>query len=105
MRSIKDILRRSREIDKNLGRYAGALSRFIWPWRELYLLIVIVSLCIFDYLSTYAVLELNGSNNIYEIGRLAAWALEQGGFLFLLAVDIAAVAAISLIALGSRYLY
>jgi hypothetical protein len=104
-KSIKAILNKSREIDRGLGRYAEAISYFLWPWQELRLLIVIGSLCIIDYFSTYAALALSSNNNIYERGHLAAWALENGGFLFLLVIDIVAVVVISIVALVIRYLY
>ena len=104
-RSAKAILSKSREIDKSLGRYAEALSRFLWPWRELWLLIVIGLLAAFDYASTYVLLEMSGKNNAYESGRLAIWALERGGFPFLFVVDIVAAGVVSLAAFTARYLY
>jgi len=104
-KSTKAILNKSRRIDRSLGRYAEALSRFLWPWRELWLLIVIGLLAILDFTSTYALLELSGKNNFYESGRLAIWALEIGGFPFLFVVDIAAAGVISLAAFTARHLY
>ncbi len=104
-RSAGAILRKSREIDRGLGRYAEVLSRFLWPWRELWLLVVVGSLSILDFVSTYALLELSGKEQVYESGYLASWALEKGGFGFLFLVDIAAAVVIILVALASRYLY
>jgi hypothetical protein len=104
-KSYRDRLNKAREIDKGLGRYAERLSRFIWPWRELWLLAVAGSLSILDFLSTYALLGLSGKVDVYESGRLAVWALDKGGFFLLLLVDVVVVGALSLAALVVRYVY
>lgn len=104
-RSAKAMLDKSREIDTGLGQYVERLSRLMWPWRETWLLVVVGSLFVFDYVSTYAVLELSGKTDVYESGRLASWALERGGFPFLFLVDVVAASVFSIAALVSRYLY
>jgi hypothetical protein len=104
-KSAKSILIRSQEIDRGMGQYAERLSRFLWPWPERWLLVVVGVLCVLDFMSTYAVLELSGRSNVYERGNLAAWALVVGGFPFLLLVDAIGVVTLSVVALVSRHLY
>jgi hypothetical protein len=104
-KSYKDRLVRARAIDKGLGRYAEKLSRLIWPWRELWMSVAVGSLSILDFLSTYVLLGLSGKIGVYESGRLAVWALDRGGFPFLLLVDVVVAGALLLAALASRYMY
>ena len=96
---------RSREIDRDLGRYAEMLSRWLWPWREIWLLVVVGSLFVLDYTSTYVLLELSGKKDVYESGRISSWALENGGFFFLFMVDVVTIGVLSLVALAVRYAY
>jgi hypothetical protein len=104
-KSFSAVMDKSREIDRGFGRYAEKLSRYIWPWRELWLLAVVGVLISLDYASTYAMLELNRNKDIYESGPLAAWALQMGGFYYLLLIDIVAASILSLLALIVRYFY
>jgi hypothetical protein len=104
-RPDKDGRVRAREIDQGLGLYAEKISRYIWPWNELRLLIVVTILSFFDYSSTFTLLRLSGKTGVIEAGRIAGWALDIGGFGFLLLIDIAAVAVLSVTALIARYLY
>ena len=98
-------LLRAREIDRDLGQKAEKASRWIWRWRENWLLVVVGSLATADFLSTYAILKLSGKTNVYESGVIANWALERGGWGFLFLIDFFAAAALSLIACIFRYLY
>jgi hypothetical protein len=66
---------------------------------------VVGSLAMADFLSTYTILELSGKTNVYESGLIASWALERGGWEFLLLIDFAAATALILIAGISQYLY
>jgi hypothetical protein len=104
-KSARDILNKSREIDRGFGQHAEKLSRFIWPWQEHWLWLVVGSLAILDFTSTYILLDVSGKNNVYESGRLAIWALDRGGFLFLLLIDLMAAVILSLAALAARYIY
>lgn len=101
----KETLNKFREIDKGLGLKAEKISRYMWPWRELWLLAVIGALISSDFLSTWALLDLSGRNDVYESGPLAFWALSTGGFLYLLLIDAIAAVVLSLLALVTRYLY
>jgi hypothetical protein len=103
--SARARLNRAREIDRGFGRYAERLSRFLWPWRERWLLVVVVSLAILDFTSTYILLDLSGKNSVYESGLLAMWAVDRGGFGFLLLVDMIAAVVLSLAAFTARHLY
>jgi hypothetical protein len=96
---------RAREIDRDLGRKAEKASRWIWRWRENWLLAVVGSLATADFLSTYTILKLSGKTNVYESGVIANWALEGGGWGFLFLIDFSAAAALSLLACIFRYLY
>jgi len=101
--SIKEMIQRSVIIEKGLERHAVTLSKWLWPWREAKLIIVIACLAMLDYVSTYAFLRLSVNNNVYESGPLASWALQNGGFGGLLLIDVLAVATVSMIAIGVRY--
>jgi hypothetical protein len=104
-RSAKELLIKSREIDRGLGQYAERLSRHLWPWRERWLMAVVGVLAILDFASTYAILELSSKNNVYESGLLAFWALDRGGFSCLFLVDILAAVVLSIAALTARHIY
>jgi hypothetical protein len=93
---------KSRETDRGLDRHVERLSRFIWPARETWLLVVVGFLILLDYTSTYIALQ---NANMYEDGPLAAWALRMGGFPLLLLVDIAAAGVLSSVAIVARFLY
>jgi len=81
---------KSLERDRASERYVEAVSRFLWPWRESWLLALVGLVAVLDYASTYAVLELSGNEYVYEGGPLASWALQMGGFTGLFLVDMAA---------------
>ena len=105
VKSVEAMRKRSREIDKNLGQYAEAFSRILWPWRERWLLLITGSCSLLDYVSTFAALKMNGEHNVYESGHLASCALAAGGFPFLIVVDLTTAALLSLIALSVQRLY
>ena len=94
---------RAHEIDRGLGRYAEKLSRFVWPWPESRLLVMVFVVAISDFLSTYLVLTFK--NNAYESGSVAQWALDKGGFFLLLGVDLMVAGVLSLAAIGIRSFY
>ena len=71
---------RNRQRDRSFDRFAEKLSRFLWPFKERWLVVVVGSLFATDYFSTY--LALRNANN-FEDGPLAAWALNTGGFALL----------------------
>ena len=109
-------LKMRRQVSKALQRdrssepQVHAVSKFLWPWREPWL-VALVSLlalvgivAVLDYTTTYAALQLSGKEYVYEAGWLASWALRSGGFEILLLVDIAAVVGLSLAALAARSL-
>lgn len=93
---------RLRQIDRSFDRPVGKISRFIWPLREEWLLLVVGSLFLLDYISTYLALQ---HVEITEEGPLAAWALETGGFSFLFLIDLVAAIIFTLLALLARFLY
>ncbi len=98
-------LERARQIDRDLGRHVERFSRFLWPWRVRWLLLMVGSLIICDFTSTYGILKLSGKPNVYEGGLLAAWALGVGGFPFLLVIDLLAIGILCLIAILVRNFY
>ncbi len=104
-KSAREVIYKTRELDRGLGKYTEKISRFIWPWRESSLLIVAGCLCLVDFLTTYILLALTGRNDVYESGLIASRALAAGGFPFLLVVDIIAVAVLSLLAFVARLFY
>lgn len=105
LQCVKDWLRKAREKDRRADRYVEAASRFIWRWREPWLLALVAFMALLDYASTYAVLALSGKTYLNEAGSLARWALDKGGFPGLFLADLAAVFAISLAAITLRFIY
>ncbi len=103
LKSAKVILNRSREIDRGLERHIEKLSRFIWPWKERWLLVVASSLCCLDFVATYLILVLR--NDVYESGLMASRALAIGGFSFLFIADLVAMAVMSLLAFAAKHYY
>ncbi len=81
------------------------LSRFIWPWRDEWLIPLVALLAALDHLSTYFLLELAGTDGFYESGLLAAWALKRGGFNGLYIMDAVTVGLLCVIAVSTRLYY
>jgi hypothetical protein len=100
---MKDRMRKAVERDRRAERYMEAASRFLWRWREPWLLAFVASVALLDYASTYAILALSGKSYLNEAGSLASWALDKGGFAGLFLADMAAVLAISLVAITLRF--
>jgi len=103
LKSLKARQENARRIDRNLGRYAEKLSRFIWLWRESRLLVLVFAVAVCDFLSTY--LGLNFKSNTFESGSLARWALNHGGYFRLISIDLAVAGGLSAIALALRSYY
>lgn len=101
---MKDRLRKAKERDRRAERYVEAASRFMWRWREPWLLALVAFVAILDYASTYVILGLSGKSYLNEAGSLARWALDKGGFAGLFLADLAAVFAISLAAITLRFI-
>lgn len=100
---MKDRMKKAVERDRRAERYVEAASRFLWRWREPWLLAFVAFVALLDYASTYAILALSGKSYLNEAGSLARWALEKGGFAGLFLADLAAVFAISLVAVTLRF--
>ena len=100
---MKDRLRKAKERDRRAERYVEAASQFLWRWQERWLLGLVAFVALLDYSSTYAILALSGKSYLNEAGSLARWALEKGGFAGLFLADLAAVFAISLVAITLRF--
>ena len=103
--SMQATRERNKARDRGFDKYAGRFSRFLWPPRENWLLALAFSLCLLDFLTTYAAIELGRNKGIYEAGPLAGWALDTGGFGFLFLVDLTAACVLALIAFGARWVY
>jgi len=102
---VKDMAKKSLERDRASERYIEVVSRFLWPWRESWLLLLVGLLAILDYISTYTLLKLSGEMAIYEGGALASRALQIDGFRGLFLMNITAVSALSLAVVTTRFLY
>ena len=105
MELAREQARRSVLRDRQREPLVERLSRYLWPWREAWLMRLAALLAVLDYLSTYALLELSHKPYVYEQGPLAHWALQAGGYTGLLLMDVLAVGTISLLAVASRTLY
>jgi hypothetical protein len=101
---MKGRMRKAVERDRRAERYMEAASRFLWRWREPWLLAFVASVALLDYASTYAILALSGKSYLNEAGSLARWALDKGGFAGLFLADLAAVFAIALAAITLRFI-
>ena len=101
---MKGRMRKAVERDRRAERYVETASRFLWRWREPWLLVFVFFVALLDYASTYAVLALSGKSYLNEAGSLARWALDKGGFAGLFLADLAAVFAISLAAITLRFI-
>jgi hypothetical protein len=100
---MKGRLRKAAERDRRAERYVETASRFLWRWREPWLLAFVYFVALLDYASTYAILALSEKSYLNEAGSLAGWALDKGGFAGLFLADLAAVFAISLVAITLRF--
>ncbi len=105
LQHARDQWQRSLHRDRSRERQVLALSHFLWPWQERWLLPLVGLLVGLDYFSTYVMLGLSGKLHIYEDGPLAGWALRTGGFGRLLWVELVAVGALCLGAITARYFY
>jgi hypothetical protein len=105
LESIRTRIKRAHERDKKLERPIEKVSRAIWPWRELKLILFVTLLAVADYVSTFMALRLSANHQISELGLMANWALSLGGFAQLLLVDAVAIGIFILLALGVRALF
>ena len=102
---MRDLFEKSVERDRGADPRVGAISRFLWPWRESRLLFLVGCMVALDFTSTFVAMELSGSDLIGEGGRLANWALDTGGFAGLFLFDVAAVVTMFAVAFAARRLY
>ncbi len=102
---MRNRLRKAIERDRRAERYVEAASRFLWRWSLPWLVAFAGLVALLDYASTYAVLELSGKRYLNEGGPLASWALEKGGFGGLFLADLAAITAITVLAVILRFLF
>jgi len=98
-------MQRSIEKERSLERPFEKFSRLLWPWSEAKLVIFISVMAVLDYISTYSALKLTKHNQVAEVGPIAKWALETGGFLRLFFIDATVIAVLLLLASGARFLY
>ena len=100
-----DPAQRSFHRAQSIERHVAAVSRFIWPWQDSWLLPLVALLAALDLVSTYALLELSGKTHVYESGPLARWALQIGGFNGLYVMNAVAVGFLCVIATSARLFY
>lgn len=101
----RDRLRENIERERSLDRPLGTLSLVLWPYPELKLVLYISLLAFLDYLSTFNALELSGNSQVAEVGLMAKWALQTGGFSRLFLVDLAVICALLCFAINARSIY
>jgi hypothetical protein len=101
-KAARSRVERNRAIDQGLDRHVGRFSRIVWPFRRMWLLVVVGSLFVLDYTSTFFAMQ---NADVSEDGPLAGWALRTGGFGLLFLVDIVAAVVCVFIAVTARYLY
>ena len=103
--AIRSLAEKSRQRDRGFDRPVGKLSRLVWPIRERWLLVIVCSICLMDFTTTYINLQLIRNPHAVEAGPLAGWALRTGGFALLLLVNALAAGTLSAIAAAARYFY
>lgn len=99
---IKEQVQRSLERDRSKEQQVNSLFKILWPWKESWLMVLIVIGILMDYTSTYILLELSGKTNVYEAGWMASRALDIGGFGALILVDLAAIAILLTAAVAAK---
>ena len=102
---VSERLRKNAERQRSLERPIEAFSRVLWPYPESKLIFYVIILGVLDYASTFIAFELSGNSQITEIGLLAKWALQTGGFPKLLLVDMVSICTLIFLAIGARSLY
>ncbi|MBI4200092.1 MAG: hypothetical protein HY535_06445 [Chloroflexi bacterium] len=102
----RERIKKSVDRERPLERYALAVSRYLWPWPERWLLLIVVfPVALLDYSSTYLALGPGGNPLAYESGPLASWALGKGGFGALALMDVAELLFLAGLAGGARFAY
>jgi len=102
---IRNSIKKSKQKERSLERPFEKFSRLLWPWSEVKLVLFISLMALLDYVSTYAALKLTEHNQVTEVGPIAKWALQTGGFLKLFFIDVTVIAVLLLLASGARYIY
>ena len=102
---VRNRLRKDIESERSLDRPIEDFSLLLWPYPESKLIFYVSILAVLDYVSTFIALELSGNSKISEIGLLAKWALQTGGFPGLLLVDMVSIFTLIFLAIGARSLY
>jgi len=101
----RENFRKNQARERSFDRPLETISRKIWPYAELKLVFYICILAVLDFTSTFVALELSGNNQVSEVGVLAKWALQTGGFPKLLLVDAAVICGLISVAVLARFLY
>jgi len=97
--------RQSLERERHLESKVESFSMKLWPYPVYKLVVYISILALLDYTSTFTAIELSGNHQISEVGLVAKWALDRGGFGELLIVDIICIGSLISLAFGVRFFY
>ena len=63
---VRDNIRHSVRRDRRFEPSVERVSRYLWPWREAWLVRTAFLVAALDFLSTYALLDLSNKTNAYE---------------------------------------
>jgi hypothetical protein len=77
----------------------------IWPWQESRLIILVSGLALLDFISTVTALNLSSRYGAQEVGILAKWAFNLGGFPGLFLMNAAAIGTLVLFATMVRAIF
>jgi hypothetical protein len=102
---VRDRIQKDIERERGLDHPVGKISLLLWPYPESKLIFYISLLAALDFISTFIALNLNYSGQVFEVGLLAKWALQNGGFSGLLLTDIVCIGTLICLAIGVKYLY
>ena len=105
LEKLKDKFKQNIERERRIEGKIESFSLKLWPY-PIYKLVVYISvLALLDFTSTFTALELSGNNHISEVGVVARWALERGGFRGLFIVDVLCIGTLIFLAFGVRFFY
>jgi hypothetical protein len=102
---FEDRLRKNTERERHLDRPLETISLILWPYSETRLVFYVILFAVLDFLSTFNALELSNDGHVYEVGVMAKWALQRGGFSRLFLVDFIAIFTLIYLANRARSIY
>ena len=102
---VRNRLRKDIERERHLDGHIETISIKLWPYPEKKLVFYVIIMALLDFTSTFTALKLSGNDHVSEVGLLAKWALQDGGFSRLFLVDTIAICTLIFLAIIARSMY